>query len=147
MAISAQEKLQLKRLIKELHSYKAPHTEFVTVYVPAGYDMIKIIQHLAEEQGTASNIKSASTRKNVQNALERMIQHLRTVGRTPENGLAVCQRKMFQAPRNNKTQIFLITLSTSNKLSTNNLCSNFCRTILQSILFMKSMEALIFWPK
>src|SRR3989338_1127678 len=89
MTISAQEKLQLKRLIKELHSYKAPHTEFVTVYVPAGYDMIKIIQHLAEEQGTASNIKSASTRKNVQNALERMIQHLRTVGRTPENGLAV----------------------------------------------------------
>ncbi|HLC89015.1 MAG TPA: peptide chain release factor aRF-1 [Candidatus Nanoarchaeia archaeon] len=89
MAITAQQKLQLKRLIKELHSHKAPHTEFVTVYVPAGYDLIKIIQHLAEEQGTASNIKSASTRKNVQAALERMIQHLRTIGRTPENGLAV----------------------------------------------------------
>ena len=89
MALTAQEKLQLKKLIKDLRSHKAPHTEFVTVYIPAGYDIIKIIQHLAEEQGTASNIKSASTRKNVQSALEKMIQHLRTIGKTPEHGLAV----------------------------------------------------------
>jgi peptide chain release factor subunit 1 len=89
MAISSTEKLKLKRLIKELKSYRAPHTEFVTVYVPHGYDLIKIIQHLAEEQGTASNIKSSSTRKNVQSALEKMIQHLKTVGKTPDNGLAI----------------------------------------------------------
>ncbi len=89
MALTAQQKLQLKKLIKDLRSHKAPHTEFVTVYIPAGYDIIKIIQHLAEEQGTASNIKSASTRKNVQSALEKMIQHLRTIGKTPEHGLAV----------------------------------------------------------
>ncbi len=89
MAITAHEKLQLKKFMKELRSHKAPHTEFVTVYVPAGYDLTKIIQHLAEEQGTASNIKSASTRKNVQGALEKMIQHLRTMGKTPVNGLAI----------------------------------------------------------
>ncbi|MBI2146517.1 helix-turn-helix domain-containing protein [Candidatus Woesearchaeota archaeon] len=87
--LTAQQKLHLKKLIRELHSYKAPHTEFVTVYIPQGYELTKIIQHLAEEQGTASNIKSASTRKNVQSALERMIQHLRTFKKTPENGLAV----------------------------------------------------------
>ena len=89
MALSATEKLKLKRLLKDLKSFRAPHTEFVTVYVPQGYDLIKIIQHLAEEQGTASNIKSASTRKNVQAALEKMIQHLKTMGKTPQNGLAV----------------------------------------------------------
>ena len=89
MALGATEKLRLKKLIRDLKSYRAPHTEFVTVYVPQGYDLIKIIQHLAEEQGTASNIKSASTRKNVQAALEKMIQHLKTIGRTPENGLVV----------------------------------------------------------
>lgn len=87
--LTAQQKLLLKKLIKELQSYRAPHTEFVSVYVPKDYEMTKITQHLAEEQGTASNIKSASTRKNVQGALEKMIQHLRTVGRTPPNGLAV----------------------------------------------------------
>ncbi len=88
-SLTAQERLKLKRLIKELVSYRAPHTEFVTVYVPAGYDLIKIQQHLQEEYGTAANIKSASTRKNVQMALEKMIQHLKTIGRTPPNGLAV----------------------------------------------------------
>ncbi len=88
-ALTAQQKLQLRKLVKELQSHKAPHTEFVSVYVPAEYDLTKIINHLAEEQGTASNIKSAVTRKNVQGALERMIQHLRTIGRTPPHGLAV----------------------------------------------------------
>ncbi len=88
-ALTAQQKLLLKKLVKELQSYRAPHTEFVSVYVPKEYEMTKITQHLAEEQGTASNIKSASTRKNVQGALEKMIQHLRTIGRTPPNGLAV----------------------------------------------------------
>lgn len=89
MALTAQQKLHIKKIVNELKQYKAPHTEFVSVYVPAGYDLTKIIQHLAEEQGTASNIKSTSTRKNVQGALEKMIQHLRTVDKTPPNGLAV----------------------------------------------------------
>ncbi len=89
MSLTATEKFHLKKFVKELESCRAAHTEFVTVYVPAGYDLIKIMQHLAQEQGTASNIKSASTRNNVIDALERMIQHLRIVGKTPKNGLAV----------------------------------------------------------
>ena len=87
--LNATERLHLKKLIKDLKSQKALHTEFVTVYIPTGYDLSKIINHLAEEQGTASNIKSAVTRKNVQSALEKMIQHLKTFKKTPENGLAV----------------------------------------------------------
>ncbi|HLC82042.1 MAG TPA: peptide chain release factor aRF-1 [Candidatus Nanoarchaeia archaeon] len=89
MSITAQEKLHLRKLVKELKTYRAPHTEFVSVYIPADYELSKIVQHLAEEQGTASNIKSAGTRKNVQVALEKMIQHLRNFARTPKNGLAV----------------------------------------------------------
>jgi len=89
MTLPLSEKLKLKRFIQELASHKAAHTEFVSVYVPQNYDLIKIIQHLSQEQGTASNIKSASTRKNVQAALERMIQHLRTIEKTPSNGLAI----------------------------------------------------------
>ncbi len=89
MSLTAQQKLQIKKIVKELKTFKAPHTEFVSVYVPAGYELSKITQHLAEEQGTAANIKSASTRKNVQTALEKMIQHLRLYPKTPPNGLAV----------------------------------------------------------
>ncbi len=87
--LTAKQQHDLKRLIKELESYKGRHTEFVTVYIPAGYEITKIIQQIQEEQGTATNIKSASTRKNVIDALERMVQHLRLFKRTPDNGLAV----------------------------------------------------------
>ena len=76
-------------MIQELKSCKAAHTEFVSVYIPAEYELSKITNHLAEEAGTASNIKSTSTRKNVQGALEKMIQHLKLYPRTPPNGLAV----------------------------------------------------------
>ena len=89
MALNAQEKYKLKKFIHELAHYRARHTEFVTVYIPAGYDIHKILNHLNQEQGTATNIKSAQTRKNVIDALERMIQHLRLFKQTPPNGLAV----------------------------------------------------------
>ncbi len=89
MSISENERFHLKKLIKELDSHGARHTEFVSVYIPTGYDLNKIIQHLQQEQGTATNIKSAQTRKNVIDALERMIQHLRLYKGTPKNGMAV----------------------------------------------------------
>lgn len=86
--VTAQDRHKLKKFISELETYRGRHTELVSVYVPQGYEMTKIVNHLAEEQGTASNIKSSSTRNNVTDALERMIQHLRLYTRTPENGLA-----------------------------------------------------------
>lgn len=89
MAITTSQRFKLKKFIKELGSYKARHTELISVYIPAGYDLNKIINHLQQEQGTASNIKSAITRKNVIDGLEKMVQHLRLFKKTPENGLAV----------------------------------------------------------
>ena len=89
MALTEKQKHDLKKFIQELEKHRGRHTELVSVYVPQGYDMVKIIQHIQQEQGTAMNIKSASTRKNVIGALERMVQHLRLYSRTPENGLAV----------------------------------------------------------
>ena len=96
MSLTEAQKFQLKKLIKELESYKGRHTELVSVYIPQDYDMNKIINHLAQEQGTAANIKSASTRKNVTDALERMIQHLKLFKRTPPNGLAVFSGNVAQ---------------------------------------------------
>lgn len=89
MSLTAAEKFKVKKLIKELEHYRGRHTELVTVYVPIGYDMNKIINHLQEEQGTATNIKSSVTKNNVIGALERMIQHLKLYKKTPDNGLAV----------------------------------------------------------
>lgn len=87
--MSAKEKLKLKHIIKELEQHRGRHTELVSVYIPAGYDIVKIINHLQQEQGTATNIKSAQTRNNVISALEKMVQHLKLFKQTPPNGLAV----------------------------------------------------------
>ncbi len=89
MALTEKQKHDLKKFVKELETYRGRHTELVSVYVPQGYDMNKIIQHLDQEKGTATNIKSASTRKNVITALEKMTQHLRLFKKTPDNGLVV----------------------------------------------------------
>jgi len=88
MALTAYQRYHLKKFVRELESHKGRHTEFVTVYVPAGYDLNKVINQLQQEQGTATNIKSASTRNNVIDALERMIIHLKLFKQTPPNGLA-----------------------------------------------------------
>jgi len=82
-------KFKLKKLVKELESIRGRHTELVSVYVPVGYSIVDVISQLKDEQGTASNIKSKTTRKNVLTALEKIIQHLRIFRTTPPNGLAV----------------------------------------------------------
>jgi len=89
MSITESQRFHLKKSIKELEGYRGRHTELVSVYVPQDYDLNKIVNHLAQEQGTAANIKSSATRKNVTDALERMIQHLRLFKKTPPNGLVV----------------------------------------------------------
>ncbi len=80
---------KLKKLIKELESKQGRHTELITVYAPSGYDLNNVMSQLASEQGTATNIKSKTTRKNVVDALEKTMQHLRLFTKTPPNGLAV----------------------------------------------------------
>lgn len=75
--------------MKELEAIRGRHTELVSVYVPAGYNLNEVIGQLYAEKSTASNIKSKSTRKNVLEALEKIVQHLRIFKQTPENGLIV----------------------------------------------------------
>lgn len=80
---------KLKKLVEELSGYRGRHTELISVYAPKDYDLNLINSQLAQEKGTASNIKSAATKKNVQNALAKIIQELKLYKKTPENGMAI----------------------------------------------------------
>lgn len=80
---------RLEALINELEKIRGRHTELVTVYVPAGYNLAKVVEQIRNEQSTAQNIKSKTVRKNVLGALERILQHLKLYRVTPENGLAI----------------------------------------------------------
>ena len=84
-----EERKKLKKLIDDLEQRRGRHTELVTVYVPAGSALTDMMNQLRNEMGTADNIKSKATRKNVVNALEKIVQHLKLYKKTPPNGLAV----------------------------------------------------------
>jgi peptide chain release factor subunit 1 len=73
--------------LKEVKAVRGRHTELISIYVPAGYELTGKISQLQQEQGTATNIKSKQTRDAVINSLEKMIQHLKTFANTPPNGL------------------------------------------------------------
>jgi peptide chain release factor subunit 1 len=83
------QKYELEALVEELEGYRGRHTELITVMIPAGATLTQTTKQLEDEKGTAVNIKSTSTRKNVINALDRAVRKLKEIGRTPTNGLAV----------------------------------------------------------
>jgi peptide subunit release factor 1 (eRF1)/transcriptional regulator with XRE-family HTH domain len=82
-------KLKLKKLLAQLEKIRGRHTELVTVYIPSGYNLAKVVTQISQEQSTASNIKSKAVRKNVTSALEKILQHLKLYKATPPNGLVI----------------------------------------------------------
>lgn len=82
-------KNELEEVIEELEQFKGRHTEFITVYISAGYDAVAVQKQLEAEKSTAKNIKSTSTRKNVIDALEKIVRAIKEHNRTPENGIAI----------------------------------------------------------
>src|SRR3989338_5825011 len=80
---------ELQEVVEELENYRGRQTELITVYISEGYEAVSVQKQLEAEQSTAKNIKSTSTRKNVTDALEKIVRHLKEFKKTPENGLAV----------------------------------------------------------
>ncbi len=83
------ERAKLQTLIEELQEYKGRHTELISIYAPAGSNINQVANQLLSEQSTAQNIKSKTTRKNVIDALERLVRHLKLYKKLPEKGLAL----------------------------------------------------------
>lgn len=83
------DKLELEEFIEKLKGIKGRHTELITVYIPAGFNINAVAKQIEQEKSTAVNIKSKNTRKNVLDALERISRHLKLVKDLPKNGLAI----------------------------------------------------------
>ncbi len=81
--------LELQIQIEELEKYEGRGTELISYYIPAGYDLAKILEHLSYEYSTAQNIKDKNTRQHVLDALAKVINYLKGLKQLPENGLVV----------------------------------------------------------
>jgi len=83
------ELFRLKKILNALASKEGRGTELISLYIPPGKQISEVMNMLREEYGTASNIKSTTTRKNVQDAIVRVQQRLKLFKETPETGLVI----------------------------------------------------------
>lgn len=83
------DRFRFQRMLERLQSLEGRGTELVTVYVPPTKQVHDVMQDLRNEYGTAVNIKSKTTRKNVQDALTKVMEQLKLFREIPENGLAL----------------------------------------------------------
>jgi peptide chain release factor subunit 1 len=89
MALEEKQKYDLEEFVERMKSYRARHTELITVLVPKSMDINIISRQIESEKSTAANIKSTSTRKNVQEALESILRITKQMKQTPKNGLCL----------------------------------------------------------
>jgi len=90
-------KLELEELLQTLEGYRGRQTELITVYISAGYDVNSVQRQIETEKGTAKNIKSTATRKNVSEALDKIVRHLKTLKKTPENKFCLSSSISFKS--------------------------------------------------
>jgi peptide chain release factor subunit 1 len=83
------ELFRLKKILNTLAVKEGRGTELISLYIPPGKQISEVMNMLREEYGTASNIKSTTTRKNVQDAIVKVQQRLKLFKETPENGLVI----------------------------------------------------------
>ncbi len=86
---SSLELFRLKKSIDSLASKEGSHTELITIYVPPGKQISDALNLLRDEYGTASNIKSNVTRKNVLDAIVKAQQKLKLFKDPGEKGLVI----------------------------------------------------------
>jgi len=106
-----------KKKLRGLSKFKGKGTELISLYLPPDVDRSLVTGQLTEEMSQSSNIKSPTTRKNVQGALRRVQNFLKTINfKLPENGLVVFCGNVSQ--QEGKPDVQLFTIKPVKKLNT-----------------------------
>jgi len=102
-------KYELKKQLTHLKTMKGSGTELISVYIPSGQAIHETSNKLRGEAGQATNIKSKSTRKNVVDALERILHHLKNYGNVaPQSGVAIFCGNVSDNPAKVVIELFTI---------------------------------------
>ncbi|TPP67075.1 Eukaryotic peptide chain release factor subunit [Fasciola gigantica] len=80
---------RIKKLIKSLEAARGNGTSMISLIIPPKDQITRIAKLLAEEYGTASNIKSRVNRLSVLSAITSVQQRLKLYNKVPNNGLVV----------------------------------------------------------
>lgn len=99
---------EVKKELKRLSTIRGQGTELISIYVPPDFPISEEIGKLKEEHGQAGNIKSKSTKQNVQGAIDRIIQYLRLYKKPPPNGFAIFAGNISNVQSNPDIELFSI---------------------------------------
>ncbi|KAG9882617.1 peptide chain release factor eRF/aRF subunit 1, partial [Aureobasidium melanogenum] len=80
---------KVKKLIKRLEQARGNGTSMISLIIPPKDQISRVAKMLAEEYGTASNIKSRVNRLSVLSAITSTQQRLKLYNKVPPNGLVV----------------------------------------------------------
>lgn len=87
--VSSTKLYEVKRTLEELSKKRGRGTELVSVYIPPDRQISDVVKHMREELSQSANIKSKQTRKNVQSAIEVIMQRMKLFPKPPEKGLVL----------------------------------------------------------
>jgi peptide chain release factor subunit 1 len=82
-------RFRFQRMLEMLEEKEGRGTELITVYIPPEKQISDVMNDLRNEWGTAGNIKSKTTRKNVQDALTKAMEQLKLYRKVPPTGLVL----------------------------------------------------------
>ena len=88
---------KLRKLLKELEKIRGRHTELVSVYIPAEYNLQEIVNMLRQEYTLTENVKNKTVRNNVLAAIDKILQELKFYNKTPKNGLVLFSGNVSEA--------------------------------------------------
>ncbi|KAL6869526.1 translation termination factor eRF1 [Amphichorda felina] len=80
---------KVKKLVKRLEAARGNGTSMISLVIPPKSQVSQVAKMLAEEYGTASNIKSRVNRQSVLSAITSTQQRLKLYNKVPPNGLVV----------------------------------------------------------
>ena len=133
----------IKREIKRLGSVRGSGTELISIYMPPGYPIADEIGKLRDEHGQASNIKSKTTKLNVQGAIEKIIQYIKLYKTPPKNGLAVFCGNISNEQSKPNIQLFSMEPPQPIKANIYRCDSTFLLEPIESMLEAKDMYGLL----
>ncbi|MDO8625778.1 MAG: hypothetical protein Q7R47_06860, partial [Candidatus Diapherotrites archaeon] len=98
-----------KKNLKKLEVFRGRGTELISVYIPQSADRGSVMGQLTEELSQSSNIKSPSTRKNVQGALRKISSFLKNLNfKIPEHGLVVFSGNVSETEGRSDIRLFTV---------------------------------------
>jgi peptide chain release factor subunit 1 len=140
------ELFRLRKTLDTLAKKEGSHTELITIYVPPGKQISDAINLLREEYGTASNIKSNVTRKNVLDAIVKVQQKLKLFKDPGEKGLVIFAGALPQeggGPGTERMETFVIVPPEPIKIFLYRCDSRFHTEYLQEMLREKETYGII----